>query len=237
MPFVLVDTSVALPATLSSRGFTRKFFVILAYGAVTYEVEHRRLELEELTKEAGATGGTVDGIERVENRLALLDDRRAALEELLPYDTPNDWVAVGSPALFDEYERKLVEVGTKLNPALRSEDVPVLRRQFEALCVAASPPFEPSRSPGLTADPEDDPIVYGALLADADFVISDDRHIVPDRSEQFYEHEGRSLTAMTFARMIERFFVPENIDFDEIDGGWLAVAHSAVGGGSEVGDS
>lgn len=231
MPFVLVDTSVALPATLSPGGFMRKFFVILAYGALTYEVEHRRLELEELVTEAAAAAGAVQGLAPVENRLTLIEDRRAALEERLPYDTPDDWVAVGSPALFDEYERKLVEVANKLNRAVPPEDVPAFRRQFEALCVAASPPFEPSQSPGLTDDPKDDPIVYGALLADADFVISDDRHIVPDRSEHFYEHEGRSLTAMTFARMIELFFAPTDVDFEQIDGSWLALAYAATGGG------
>jgi predicted nucleic acid-binding protein len=159
----------------------------------------------------------------------LAEDRRAALEEL-PYGVPDDWVAVGSPALFDEYERKLREVGPKLSPALRDTDVPVLRRQLQALCVAASPPFEVRTSPALTRDPEDDPIVYGALLADADFVISDDKDIVPDGIEHRYEHEGRSLTAMTFARMMERFFVPEDVDFDQIDGAWLAVAYSMMGG-------
>lgn len=230
MPFALVDTSVALPATLSPRGFPRKFLVLLAFGAVTYEIEHRRLELDELLNEAEATGASVHGLELVEQRITLAEDRRAALEELLPYGVPDDWVAVGSPALFDEYERKLREVGPRLSPTLRPADVPALRRQLEALCVAASPPFEARTSPALTRDPEDDPIVYGALLADADFVISDDRHIVPDGIEHHYEHEGRSLTAMTFARMMERFFHPADIDFDEIDGAWLAVAYSMMGG-------
>lgn len=165
MPFVLVDTSVALPATLSPGGFMRKFFVILAYGAVTHEVEHRRLELEELAKEAECLGGAVRGLEPVENRLALLDDRCAALEELLPYGTPDDWVAVGSAPLFDEYERKVRETGHKLNPAIREEDIPILRRQIEALCVAAAPPFDTTTSPPLTRDPTDDPLVYSALLA------------------------------------------------------------------------
>lgn len=96
MPFVLVDTSVALPATLSPGGFRRRFFVILAFGAITYEVEHRRLELDELVKEGAADGGTVRGLDRAMQRVTLVEDRRAALEELLPYGTPDDWAAVGS---------------------------------------------------------------------------------------------------------------------------------------------
>jgi hypothetical protein len=143
-------------------------------------------------KEAKAAGGSVHGLELVEQRITLAEDRRAALEEPLPYDAPDDWVAVGSPALFDEYERKLREVGPRLSPTFRDTDVPVLRRQLEALCVAASPPFEARTSPALTRDPEDDPIVYGALLADADYVIADDKDIVPDGIEHHYEHEGRS---------------------------------------------
>lgn len=154
MPFVLVDTSVSLPATLSPGGFRRRFFVILAFGAVTYEVGHRKLELDELVKEAV--------------------------------------------------------------------------RQVEALCMAGSPPFDPSTSPALTRDPHDDPIVYSALLADADLLISDDRDIVPDGIEQFYEHGDRSTTAMTFNRMIERYFPAAEVDFSEIDGSWLGLAYSAM---------
>jgi predicted nucleic acid-binding protein len=228
MPFVLVDTSVSLPATLSHRGFRRRFFVILAFGAITYEVEHRRLELDELANEGGAEGGTVRGLERAMQRITLVEDRRAALEELLPYGTPDDWTAVGSAPLFDEYERKLREIGQKLDPMLRPEDIPALRRQVEALCVAGSPPFDPSDSPALTRDPQDDPIVFSALLADADFLISDDKDIVPDGIEHHYEHGERSVTAMTFDHMMDRFFAAVDVDFTEIDGSWLALAYSAM---------
>lgn len=38
MPFVVVvDTSVSLPATLSAGGMMRRFWVVLALGALTYE--------------------------------------------------------------------------------------------------------------------------------------------------------------------------------------------------------
>lgn len=52
MPFVVVDTSVSLPATLSPGGMMRRFWVVLAFGALTYEVEHRQLELDELSQRA-----------------------------------------------------------------------------------------------------------------------------------------------------------------------------------------
>ena len=167
MPFIVVDTSVSLPATWSPSGLTRKFFVLLAYGAVSYEVEHGQLEVDALVKQAEGAGGEVRGLERAKDRRALAADRRAALEELLPHGTPYDWVAIGSAPLFDEYERKLREIGKRIAPALRDVDVPKLRRQVEAICAAGSPPFDPRDAPALTRDPKDDPIVYTALLGDA----------------------------------------------------------------------
>ncbi|MGH3042151.1 MAG: hypothetical protein ACRDNG_10525 [Gaiellaceae bacterium] len=233
MPFVVVDTSVSLPATLSSTGLARKFFVILAFGAITYEVEHRKLELGELVKEAQAAGGRVHGLDRVNHQITLAEDRRAALEELLPYGTPDDWVAFGSAPLFDEYERKLRAIGPQLKPTLREGDIPILRRQVQAICAAGSPPLEAGRVPALTRDPEDDPVVYTALLADADYLISDDSDIVPGRAEHRYEHEGHSVTAMTFHHLMTTYFDPVGVDFDEIEGSWLGVAYAAMGADSD----
>jgi hypothetical protein len=152
MPSVVVDTSVSLPATLSPGGARRKLWILLALGALTYEVAHGRLELEALRAQADREGGAVGGIEKSLDRLERASDRRAALSERLPYGTPDDWVAIGSRPLFDEYERKLREVGTRLDPHIREEDIPLLRRQMEAVCVIAAPPFAESAVPSLTAD-------------------------------------------------------------------------------------
>jgi hypothetical protein len=46
LALVTVDTSVALPATLRSSGIPRKFWFLLAFGALTYEAEHRQLDLD-----------------------------------------------------------------------------------------------------------------------------------------------------------------------------------------------
>ena len=109
-----------------------------------------------------------------------------ALLELLPYGTPDDWVAIGSAPLFNEYERKLKEIGQKLDPTLDDEDVPRLRRQLEAVCIAGAPPFRSDSVPALTHDPKDDPILYTALIGNADLLISDDKHLVPDRHEHLW---------------------------------------------------
>jgi predicted nucleic acid-binding protein len=225
MPFVVVDTSVSLPATLSPRGLARKFWIILALGALTYEVEHRRLELDALTKEAEESGGTARGLEAALDRIILAEQRRSALLELLPYGIPEDWVAVGSAPLFDEYERKLPEVGQKLKLQLSDADIAKRRRQVEAVCVAGCPPFEPRDAPALTKDPEDDPIVYTALLGGCDLLISDDySHIVPDRSSELYEHGGASVLAVTFDHLLREHFPSDDVDFDAIEGGWLSAA-------------
>jgi hypothetical protein len=146
MPYVVVDTSVSLPATLSPGGLPRKFWIVLALGALTYEIEHRSLELDELEREAAATGGRLGGLDGARTALEAAGERRAALAELLPYGTPDDWVAVGSAPLFDEYERKVREIGVDLDPRLLPEDTPRLRRQVEAVCVAGAPPATTSTS-------------------------------------------------------------------------------------------
>ena len=226
MPTVVVDTSVSLPATLSPGGARRKLWILLALGALTYEVEHGRLELEALRAQADREGGAVGGIEKSLDRLERASDRRAGLSERLPYGTPEDWVAIGSRPLFDEYERKLREVGSRLDPHLREEDIPLLRRQMEAVCVIAAPPFADSAVPSLTADPKDDPILYTALVADADLLVSSDKHLVPDKKEEFWEHEAGTVLALTFETLLADRL--REVDWDGIDGSWLALAYDQL---------
>ncbi len=223
MPNVVIDTSISLPATLSPTGVRRRFWVVLALGALSYEVEHGRLELDTLTAQAEQEGGSVGGIDNALARLERANDRRAALLERLPYGTPEDWVAIGSRALFEEYERKLREIGTKLDPSLREADIPRLRRQLEAVCVIAAPPFQDADVPTLTADPKDDPILYTALLGDADLLVSGDKHLVPDREQELWEHDGNTVLALTFETLLADRL--DDVDWDQIDGSWLALAY------------
>lgn len=223
MPFVVVDTSISLPATLSPRGLMRRFWVVLALGALTYEVEHRQLELDELSRQAEREGGVAGGLREARARIGKARSRRADLLELLPEETPDDWVAIGSAPLFDEYERKLREIGPKLGPALRDEDIPGLRRQLEAVCIAGAPSFDPDTVPELTQDRKDDAILFTALVGDADLLISDDKHLVPDRHEHLWEHGGRAVTAITFDTLVNERLDPTSLG--AIDGSWLAIAH------------
>jgi len=183
---------------------------------LTYEVEHRQFELDELSQRAEREGGVVGGLKGVRNRVEEARKRRAALADLLPDGTPDDWVAIGSAPLFDEYERKLREIGQKLDPALRGKDIPPLLRQLEVVCAIGAPPFDQDAVPALTRDRKDDGILYTALLADADLLVSDDKHLVPDGHEHHWEHGGDTIVAVTFNTLVS-----ERLDaasLSEIDG-------------------
>lgn len=228
MPLVVVDSSVALPATLSPRGLARKFWVLLALGALTHREAHLRLDLEALDREAAETDGTIGGRPAIETLIERAGERRAALAELLPYDAPSDWTAAGSAYLFDEYERKVRVVAAKLGRDIDDHEAAQLRRQVEAICIAGPPPFDPAAVPALTPDPTDDAIVYTALLVGADLIVSDDKHIVPRRANgaQVYEHDQRRVLAVTFDRLLHDHL--DGIAWDEVDGAWLAEAYRGI---------
>jgi predicted nucleic acid-binding protein len=230
MPYVVMDTSVSLPATLSPTGMTRKLWMLLALGSLTHQIEHHRLALDELRADGKAIGALPGSPRSTEAAMQATERRRAAMRELLPHDTPEDWIALGGAAIFDEYERKVREIGRRLNPSVRDSDVQPLRRQVEAVCVAGSPPFSSSDSPSFTRDRKDDPIVYTALLGHADYLISDDRDIVPNRAEQGYEHDGQHILAVTFNRFVTTYFEPTDLDWGAIDGRWLRHAFDEAGG-------
>jgi predicted nucleic acid-binding protein len=225
-----MDTSVSLPATLSPAGMARKLWLLLSLGALTYQIEHHRLAIEELRAESEATGALPGALDSIEAEAHAAEQRRTTLRDLLPNDTPEHWVAVGGAAIFDEYERKVREIGRHLNPSVRDSDVQPLRRRVEAICVAGSPSFNPDDSPPFTRDRKDDPIVYTALLGRADYLISDDRDIVPDGSEQVYEHDEHQILAITFNRFVTTYFEPADLDWGAIDGRWLRHAFDDPGG-------
>jgi predicted nucleic acid-binding protein len=230
MPYVVMDTSVSLPATLSPAGMARKLWLLLALGALTYQIEHHRLVIEELRAEGEVMGALPGALDSIEAEAHAAEQRRATLRDLLPHDTPEHWVAVGGAAIFDEYERKVREIGRRLNPSVRDTDIQPLRRRVEAICIAGSLSFNPDDSPPFTRDRKDDPIVYTALLGEADYLISDDRDIVPDGSEQAYEHDEHQVLAVTFNRFVTTYFEPADLDWGTIDGRWLRHAFDDPGG-------
>jgi hypothetical protein len=53
---VVLDTSVMLPAVLSPRGYRRRFFVLLALGALAARRDLARLEANALRVQANISG-------------------------------------------------------------------------------------------------------------------------------------------------------------------------------------
>jgi len=93
---------------------------------------------------------------------------------------------------------------------------------MEVICVAGSPPFDPLTAPALTRDPTDDPIVYSALLADVDYLVSDDNHIVPNGDTEEYEHGDHRILAVRFGYLVSELMA--DIAWDGIDGALLKEA-------------
>jgi hypothetical protein len=226
VPFVVVDSNVSLPATLTSTGLTRKFWMLLAYGAATYRAEHLRLELDALEQEASAADD-IRGRDLLESLTVRAARGRAAMEELLPVGVPSDWVAAGGVDLFSEYERKVQEVARKLGVD-PPPDSAAARRQVEAVCVVAEPSFGPAEVPALTTDPDDDLIVWTALRAGVDLLVSDDRDVVPDDADgaRHYSHGGRSVLAVRFGYLISNYL--DEVDWDQIDGTALPQLYRAA---------
>jgi hypothetical protein len=59
------------------------------------------------------------------------------------------------------------------------------------------------------------------LLADADYLISDDRDIVGPGDERVLEHADHSTLAITFGRFISEHVSPPDFAWDRVDGAWI----------------
>lgn len=225
VPLVVIDTNIALPATLAEPGgVRRKFLVLLALGALNHRAEHLGLELSALEAEAAATGGEVGGSHALDQLTAQAASRRAAIAERLPYGTTTEWVMSASGYMIDEFERKAKEVGPKFGREIDNAEATMLSTQLLALSVTAPDPLYVANVPILTADPKDDAIVHDALRINADYLISDDKHIVPRSAGGSYEYEfgEHRMLAMRFDYLLENHL--DSIDWNEIDGSLLSEA-------------
>ena len=220
MPYVVFDTNVSLPATLISTGLMRKFWVLLVFGAATYRAEHLQLELDGLEAEATEAGGEIHGLEALKRLTTQAERACVAMEDRLPVGTPSDWVAIGGVDLFSEYERKVKEVAAKLRVD-PPPDPATARRQVEAVCVAAEGSFAPNDIPALTADPDDDLIVWTAMSGGADLLISDDKHMVPDEADgsRSYADGDKTVQAVRFGYLVDTYL--DDVDWRRIDGRML----------------
>lgn len=211
---VVLDTSVILPAVISPRGYRRRFWVLLAFGALA---ERRDLaRLQDGAPRAGAHE-ELHGHD-IADLAAQAEARYQRLRDALPPICPDHWRLVGSRPLLAEYERKLHEVGPKLDPNLRPTDIETIRRQIEAVCVDMTDDFDPELIPTYTADREDDPVIHTALIAGATWLIADDKkHISTDPTGiTEYQLPGtpHRVNALTFSTFLNQL---SEVDLDEVD--------------------
>jgi hypothetical protein len=82
MPLLTIDTSVALPAALAAGSHPRKLWVVLAYGALTYQAEHLQLDRDLLAATPANDGGEVHADAVFEELVETAECQRTALGEL-----------------------------------------------------------------------------------------------------------------------------------------------------------
>ncbi|MGD1059090.1 MAG: PIN domain-containing protein [Solirubrobacteraceae bacterium] len=226
---VVLDTSVVLPAVLSPRGYRRRFWVLLALGALAARRDLARLEADALRVQAVAEGGRLGGL-ALEKLVDQAEAGYARLSEALPAGRPDDWRMVASRPLLAEYERKLREVGPRLDPNLRDTDIQAVRRQIEAVCADMTEDFDPELIPAYTTDRNDDPVIHTAVLAGATWLIADDKkHISTDPAgitEYTLPGSDRTVCALTFSRFLEHL---TDVDLDDVDPGLIEVAFRPLG--------
>lgn len=218
MPLVMVDTNIAIRATLPiPGGVARKLWVIFAYGAASYRAEHLALDLGELAAEQVREGGVVRAHEA---QIEKAEAEVARLEELLPVGTPSDWLLAGSAAAWDEYERIARERAANLKRKITPAIAEMLLRRYQSACVDAPKPAYVV-APQLTADPDDDLLVFDAMRVGADIFLSDDTDVVPDEADgsKEYEHGEDRVQAMRFQYFLDHYL--DAIDWDQIDGAWI----------------
>ena len=74
------------------------------------------MELDLLRVDAETIGAQPASLQRGAVEAEAAEQQRTILRDLLPDNAPEHWVTIGSAVLFEEYERKVREIGTRLNP-------------------------------------------------------------------------------------------------------------------------
>jgi hypothetical protein len=188
------------------------------------------MEADVLRIQADAPGHESGGRE-IDTLVRDADARYQRLSKLMPAGCPDHWRLIASPPVLAEYERKLREAGPRLNPSLGKHGIELARRQIEAVCADVLDDFDPALIPRYTADRKDDAIVHTALLADAAWLIADDRKhisIDPDGvTEYSLPGNDRRVAAITFSRFLVHL---TDVDLDNIDPTLLADALASPAG-------
>lgn len=208
--------------------------MLLAFGALAARRELARTEARALSKQAQIPGSESNG-PPIDQLVQEADARYERLRQLLPPGFPDHWRLVCSQPLLGEYARKLHQTGPKLDPKLRPQDLEIARRQIEIVCADIIDDFDPTDVPCYTTDRSDDAIVHTALLANATWLIADDRkHISTDPdgpTEYRLTDSDRHVSAITFSRFLDHL---TEVDLDHVDPDLIATAFALISDNLDV---
>jgi predicted nucleic acid-binding protein len=236
---VVADANVLFAGLIDRSSLYRKLLVVFAWakahedlrGAAAYHEESEQLMAENPGAQLGGSPSPEQVVEQAEARIALL-------EEHLPAMTPTDFALVTSKAVNKEvYD---IAVGG------RSGFGPVSERQARSAVAAAVAISVVQQIGGLDGeipaytegrDIKDDPIIHTAILARADWVLSQDRRHVALDWKRPTVYRSPAVNRETGAIGLNYFITKRlctGLHFDEddlrsIDGGVLDLALRAPG--------
>lgn len=232
MQLVVCDTTTLFPALVNDASLYRKLLVVFAWGKLHHElraIQDEHVEIERFLAEN--PGSTYEG-SRAEEQYETVRDRIARLEEHLPVMTPKDFGLVVSPAITQELENNMAGSRSALG-----NQTPEAIEQLVGAAVAVASVYVVSgfdrEIPKYTKDRDrdDDPIIHTAVLARAEWILSQDKQhiaLTHRRPTEYVDPEsGRVHRAVRLSYFLERvicsgYHFGED-DLKQIDGRLLEI--------------
>jgi len=212
---VLLDTNQLIRG-LIGRGDPRRVLGLLAWGRL--QLRRRELHLDEAAagRVAGKLNPPLD--EQAERLRGAIDRAEGEIGMVIP----GHYVLAVSQPLLDEFSRVLRDRDLGIG-RLDPHEISAARHLILATASVVAPDFNPADVPQrVDADRDDDMVVHSALLAQATWLVTDDKHICPRGRRVTYvdEGSGHRVTALRsddFAAEVET----SNFSLGMIDVGLL----------------
>lgn len=233
MQLVVCDTTTLFPALVDADGLYRKLLVVFAWGKLHHDLRALQDEQAEAERFLAANPGAEIGGNWDGERVEVIRDRIARLEEHLPVMTPKDYGLVISPPIAKELADNMAGRSSELGnqPPEAIEQFVWAAAESAAVYVihgfdGSIPPYTEGR------DEKDDPIIHTAVLARAEWILSQDKkHIAltHKRPTEYVDPEsGRVHLAVRLSFFLSKV-ICSGYHFDEdnlreIDGSLLNIA-------------
>jgi len=235
---VVADTTVLFPGLIDPDSLYRKLLVVFAWGKLHADLRAVTEEQAEIDRLLARTPGTQQGGHPDPGQLeAQVRQRIALIEDHLPAQTPKDFGLVVSPPITQEVLD--ITIGDRSALGGRSPELAHAAVASAAAVSTAQIVDDFDDVPHYTEgrDRKDDPIIHTAVLAGAEWILSQDKkHIALDhRKPTIYAdpHTRRQHKAVSLG-----YFLNEVLcsgihfsvdDLKSIDGNFLALAVQSTG--------